>query len=263
MPPRPMPNRLSSARRDRPAAGSAPVHWRHVVSMRHRTTTNSSKFMIAFTTVVIAAKSARGNASSDSDSPTAEQLRGVVAVPGEQIPLLGEEPREDARFRLVRDAGRSALETPRGFARASSSGKRFNSCSASTRAASTNCGSLSRTSDWSGVAVTSRLRGADLAGHRVEGDHRRRRRRAPPERVQAAAVEGVSRVLLVRFPGAGLLPEAGGLIRLHARAADRAIEETAGRERAVADLLGHQPGLRAPGEQLVVRVAAVRCAGHA
>ena len=79
--------------------------------------------------------------------------------------------------------------------------------------------------------------------------------RALPERVEAAAIERGAAVLGVGLAGAGLLPQARGLIRLDARAADAARQQAARGERAVANLLGEQPRLRAAREQQVVGIA--------
>ena len=92
------------------------------------------------------------------------------------------------------------------------------------RAASTNCGSFSVTSACSGVFVRSRTIVQRLASRRVEDVHRRRRRGTLPERVHAAAIKRVARVLLVVARVAAdhrdRFPHAGRLIRLHARPAD-------------------------------------------
>ncbi len=112
--------------------------------------------MIAFTTVVIAAKSARGRVSSDFDSPTASSFAASpLFLPKRSLCSAKSRARmPDSVSSGARPI--NARNAPR-FRAASSFRKCVNSCAASTRAASTNCGSLSSTSDWSGVAVTSRL----------------------------------------------------------------------------------------------------------
>ena len=62
--------------------------------------------MIALTTVVIAARSARGSVSSNAESPTSSSFDRLVEVLREQILLLVEEPREEGAFDLVRRRGR-------------------------------------------------------------------------------------------------------------------------------------------------------------
>ena len=79
--------------------------------------------------------------------------------------------------------------------------------------------------------------------------------RAPPERVEAAAIELVAGVGRVGLAGPGLFPQAGRLVRLDAAAADAARQQAARGEGAVADLLGEQALRRAAGEQRVLRVA--------
>src|SRR6266576_2894941 len=93
--------------------------------------------------------------------------------------------------------------------------------------------------------------GATLAGDCVERQHGWRRRGATPKRVEAAAIELVAMILRVGLARAGLFPQSRGLIRLDARPADRAIQQPAGGERAVANLLRLQTMLRPAREQEV------------
>ena len=96
---------------------------------------------------------------------------------------------------------------------------------------------------------------AELAAGRVEGHEARIRRRAPPERIQAAAVAilaaaGGPLVGVVRH-----VPDAVRLDRVDARAEHLAAEQTARRQRRVANHLGFQAHARAAREQPVVRIA--------
>ena len=75
------------------------------------------------------------------------------------------------------------------------------------------------------------------------------------------AVAGVGHVSrLVQY--GDLLPEAGRLEGLHARATDAFHEQSAGEERLVADHLGRQAKAGAAGEQPVVGIAGERLRGR-
>ena len=97
---------------------------------------------------------------------------------------------------------------------------------------------------------------ARFAARRVEHVHRRRRRRPLPERVHAAAIERLARVLLVIARVAADhrhgFPHAGRLIRLHARAADLLRQQAARRQRVVANHLGIHAEPRAAREQPIL-----------
>ena len=176
--------------------------------------------MIALTTAVIAARSARGKRAVPGRGAGRQEASRIGGRSREDGPLLGEQLREDGGLAVVRGAADERAERRAVAARPRRPGSASAARSASTRAASTNCGSFSSTSDCSGVVVTSRLAvqtSRDIASKvTIDGGGER----APPERVEAAAIELVAGVLRVGLAGAGLLPEAGRLIRLDARTAD-------------------------------------------
>ena len=134
----------------------------------------------------------------------------------------------------------------------------FSAFSASTRAASTNCTSLSVTSACSGVLVRSRrtvqvsrfgaLKMSIEAGGaaRFQNVYMLRRYRFSP--VSRLVVAGVAADHRHRFP------HAVRLVRLHARAAELADQQAARRQGVVADHLGVHAEARAAREQPVVAV---------
>ena len=98
------------------------------------------------------------------------------------------------------------------------------------------------------------LEHAVFAAGCVEIHHHRMRHRAAPERVEAPAVFVLSRRGLPRLAVIDDLPNAVGLRRHHARAADLVAEQAGDGQRLVAHHLGLQSHARAAGQQSVVRV---------
>ena len=113
------------ARRDSPAAGSAPVHWQFMSSQPHRSTTNSSKFMIALTTVGHR-REVRARAASRSAGrrrPTASSARGVLRVATRSSALLlGEQLARGCAPRSRPAARPMSARKPRACRRAGSFG---------------------------------------------------------------------------------------------------------------------------------------------
>ena len=104
-------------------------------------------------------------------------------------------------------------------------------------------------------SVRSRLRDADLAVGASNVSIVGGGERAPPERVQAAAIQLVAVSLRVGLAGAGLFPQAGRLVRLHAAAADASRPAGRSRRARCRGSSRRAGGARAAGEQRVVRVA--------
>ena len=200
-PPRPRPTRLSSIRRDSPAAGAAPGAATVLVRLRalrfgatHRSTTNSSKLIIALTTAVIACQGSnilrRGGRQRWIRRRVADVhvLHRISGVPREPLALLFEHLRQDAGLGLV---GQPADQGAKRVAIAIARILRVPLQDALRERPR-------RFDELRIVQQHQRLQrrqrrlapgDAHFAADAVERDHRRRRRGPPPERVQAAAIE--------------------------------------------------------------------------
>ena len=183
-----MPNWLSTSRRVSPAAGSPVQDSGHrplrpeqsrsaelktrasilcplrlcvlpssCVCTCHRTTTKSSRFMIALATVVIAARSAWGSVRSHGDAPVESSAAAAAGSRAKTACCSVNRRARISDFDAVRRPAQRAGGRRRdcGSRRHAESASR--SCSAIARAASTNCGSFSNTSACSGVDVVSRF----------------------------------------------------------------------------------------------------------
>ena len=97
--------------------------------------------------------------------------------------------------------------------------------------------------------------GAGVFGRRgVEGDQRRKRQGAFPERVHATAIAVLTRALRPRQSPIDRVPDARGNRRKHTRPADFEVQQPARGERNVLNDFGFDAKSRAAGEQPVVRV---------
>ena len=209
----------------------------------HRTTTNSSKFMIALTTMVIAARSTASSAASARATrrrPAA--CAASSAVRSEQRPLLVEQPREDPGFGVVRRAADQRAERQpvarRAVARDTACSSVLARARAPPRRTADRSAAPATAAAWSSTSRLAVQTSRDIASNVIidgGGDVRRQ------NVYRLRRYRLVAGVLLVGLAGARLLPEARRLIRLHARPADRAVQQAARRQRAVADRLGGQP----------------------
>ena len=225
----------------------------------------SSRLRIADATVVHAASSATSSRASRADSPTATNFAAA---------------RRSLRKASSRPCSRS-FRTPaslplglRAVARRKAYAMRADS--SDPPSSSARCASAPRRFDVGRIVhQRQRLqrrvgegapRRALFAVGRVEGRQRRRRDRSLPERVHAPAIEirpvalhvGLRREALAERH---LFPEAGRLVGQHARSADLVVEQTARRQRGVADQFRGQALTRTARQQPVVGIALAQCRG--